>query len=620
MKPRIQRRLSKAVTSAGSSTIPPIDQYNQPVAHGHRAGPKVPAEMITYQDPQHRPKPEQASRINQTGISDRGRSGGGKELQVSQQIIDAVVQGVRDQVANLDPAHWFGPNQPLRPIAQEAAKGRLIDYTSGYNLKQMPREEEPITFEMLRGLADNCDLLRVVLETRKDQVEAIPWSIKVKSDYADSQVVAQKQDKGKANPTQLEWLSSQATRFFENPSTESDWSGWIRMIMEDLMVIDAVALYPRWMMDGSLYSIDVMDAAHIKRVIDEGGRTPLPPNPAYQQRVRGVLAADYSADELLYFMRNPRSNKFYGYSAVEQIIVTVNTAIRKALHQLQFFTEGNIPEAIAGVPETWTMEQIAEFQIYWDSLIEGNTAQRRHMKFMPLDPTKIKEVKPPELKDMYDEWLARIICFCFSISPSQLVKDSNRATAETVAEQSRKEGLLPLLSFLKRKLDRLLAKYLKMPELEFHWDIEEEVDPATQAAIDQIYVTLKVRTADEVRKDRFGQEPLSDDEKREAFGATPMDQIQRQQDQDNAAAEQAKEASPPAAGKAGGAGAKSTGPAALNPARSQGIKGPGGVEKMIGKLVVAPTINIPPNFLKVGDVNVTADLGSAIDKLMKQEG
>lgn len=561
-KPRIVRK--------ATGGIPPIDQYNMGM------GSRPQSAMVTYSEgnPQtnaEKPPSNARDRLGQP---------------IDQSIIDAIVLGVRDQIANLDPAHWFGPNQPLRPIAQEQAKGRLIDYASGYNLRQVPREEEVVSFDQLRALSNNCDVLRVVLETRKDQVEAVEWAIKIKDGY-------------ETNDEDDDQLIKLATEFFLHPSTELDWTGWIRTILEDLFVIDGVAIYPRWMLDGSLYSVDVLDAAMIKRVIDEGARTPLPPNPAYQQRVRGVLAVNYSADELFYFVRNPRSYKFYGYGPVEQIIVTVNTAIRKAIHQLQYYTEGNVPEAIAGVPETWTMAQIAEFQMYWDTLIEGNTAQRRHMKFMPLDPTKIKEIKPPELKDMYDEWLARIICFCFSVSPSQLVKDTNRATAETVAEQTRKEGLLPLLNFLRMKFNVLLARYLKMPQLEWHWDLEEEIDPATQAAIDQIYVTLKIRTPEEVRKDRFGLDALTDEEKESAW-PTPE----------------------PSLGPDGKPTDQVTGPAQIKRgiAQDPGIKGPGGTEKMIGKLVIAPTINIPERSVTVGDVVVNADVGELITKLNKVGG
>ena len=55
--------------------------------------------------------------------------------------------------------------------------GRQWDYPSGYNLSTLPRVYEPVSFQTLRGLAEGYDLLRLVIETRKDQVARLTWTI-----------------------------------------------------------------------------------------------------------------------------------------------------------------------------------------------------------------------------------------------------------------------------------------------------------------------------------------------------------------------------------------------------------------------------------------------------------
>ena len=52
--------------------------------------------------------------------------------------------------------------------------------------------------------------------------------------------------------------------------------------------------------------------------------------------------------------------------------------------------------------------------------MSGNLARRRMTKFMPAD-FKLIEARQPPLKDMYDEWLARIICYAFSVPASPFV-------------------------------------------------------------------------------------------------------------------------------------------------------------------------------------------------------
>ena len=75
--------------------------------------------------------------------------------------------------------------------------------------------------------------------------------------------------------------------------------------------------------------------------------------------------------------------------------------------------------------------------------MSGNLARRRQTKFMPAD-FKLIEARQPPLKDQYDEWLARIICYAFSVPVSPFVNQVNRATGETMRLQATQEGLVPL--------------------------------------------------------------------------------------------------------------------------------------------------------------------------------
>src|SRR5437879_2474227 len=65
---------------------------------------------------------------------------------------------------------WFGPGQAPAPSAPPEVAGRRLDYQPGINMLQQPRQYEAITFSDLRALADGHDLLRIIIETRKDQI------------------------------------------------------------------------------------------------------------------------------------------------------------------------------------------------------------------------------------------------------------------------------------------------------------------------------------------------------------------------------------------------------------------------------------------------------------------
>jgi hypothetical protein len=137
---------------------------------------------------------------------------------------------------------------------------------------------------------------------------------------------------------------------------------------------------------------------------------------------------------------------------------------------------------------------------------KATRAARRGTMFVPgRAPVDTKE---NALKDEYDEWLARVVCYAFSISPQAFVKQMNRATADTAKDIAAEEGLAPIMQWVKCLVDYIIAKYFNAPDLELGWDDERDHDPLQQAQINKIYVDAKVLHPDEVRAD-LGRDPLT---------------------------------------------------------------------------------------------------------------
>lgn len=399
---------------------------------------------------------------------------------------------------------WMGPNQPLTPVAdqpQDQARGRSFDYPVGINLHQKPRSESTkynASYDDLRALADNYDLVRLAIETRKDQLSSLTWGFRIKD--------MKKRDN---DDPRIKELSD----FFMYPDKEHDWETWLRMLVEDLLVIDAPTIYPRLTRGGGLYSLDPVDGATIKRIIDGQGRTPMPPEPAYQQILHQLPAVDYTFDELIFRPRNLRTNRLYGFSPVEQIVTTINIALRRQLYQLQYFTEGNVPDTIFAVPETWTPDQIKQFQDWWDAITTGGN--KRKGRFVPhgVNPidTKANAMQGKDDQIM-NEWLARVVCYCFNVAPTQLTVSNNRATAQTQAETAQDEGLAPLKKWVKNLMDYVVHKYFGYADLEFYFPNAEEMNPLVRAQINQIYLSSRVLDPDEVRAE-LGKEPMTEEQR-----------------------------------------------------------------------------------------------------------
>ena len=389
------------------------------------------------------------------------------------------------RITGVSPDTWFGPLQPLAPMAPPEVKGRQFDYPFGLNLNYIPRSNDGISFAELRGLADALPLLRAVIETRKDQIAGQSYAVRARS-RVDTSDVSKSIDA--------------VSRFLARPDRRHSFADWLRMLVEEMLVIDAATIYPRYARGGALYSLDIIDGATIKPLIGEDGRAPEAPDPAYQQILKGVPAADFSADELIYLPRNVRSHRLYGMSPVEQIALTINIALRRDAATLDYYRTGSTPDAFATLPKEWTADQIRSFQDYFDALMSGNLARRRQTKFMPAD-FKLIETRQPPLKDQYDEWLARIICYAFSVPASAFVAQVNRATSETLRQQATQEGLVPLKAWVKSALDHVIQDCMNEPGLEFVWVGDDAVDPLEQAQTLQILVGAGIKTREEARAD-----------------------------------------------------------------------------------------------------------------------
>jgi HK97 family phage portal protein len=384
----------------------------------------------------------------------------------------------------------FSPGYPLVPPERERV--RLWDFPVGYNTIYTPRAYEPIGFHELRALAENHDITRLAIETRKDQIEKLDWAIRPR-------------DERKPAADALQRIA-QLTEFWRKPDGEQPFATWLREILEDLLVLDAPALELRRNRGGEIIGLDVVDGATIKVLIDDTGRRPQPPAPAYEQIIHGRPWRLLTSDHLLYAPRNKRPHKAYGFGPCEQIVMTINIGLRRQLMQLQHFTEGNVPPGLLNAPDGWNAEQIRQFQEWFDSILAGNSGSRTRLIWAPTG-AKYQAFKEAPYKDEFDEWLARIVCYAFSLPPTAFTPQVNRATAQSAQQTALEEGLAPLANWVKRLVDGVIQDRMGHADLEFIWSDVQPTDPKNQASILDVYVKDGIYTLNEAR-DILGLAPV----------------------------------------------------------------------------------------------------------------
>src|SRR6185312_14127008 len=306
--------------------------------------------------------------------------------------------------------------------------------------------------------------------------------------------------------------------FLQSPDQSQTWEQWLRLLLEDMYVLDAASLYVQQTKGGKLYALHPIDGGTIKRLIDGRGWIPAPPLPAYQQILRGVVATDYTTENLLYMARNRRTNRIYGYSHVEQIIVAARLWLARQASNLEYYDKGSVPDGFVTGGKDWGPNEIDRYQKMLDEQLSGQLGERRKLKVIPAD-AKYTPTKEPALKNDYDEWLARIACFCFSVPPIPFIKEMTRATADQSASQSQSGGLEFDRKWVERMITGIIGKQLESPDYEFVFRDREAQDPLERAQIDQIYVNAQVLLPDEVRGD-LGLDPLPNGQ-----GATPRQPV-----------------------------------------------------------------------------------------------
>ena len=283
-------------------------------------------------------------------------------------------------------------------------------------------------------------------------------------------------------------------------------------------MLDAPAAEKRRDRSGRLIGLDVIPGDTVKLLVDDTGRRPLKPLPAFQQVIKGMVWADLTTDDLLYAPRNPRPNHLYGLSPVEQIVVTLTTALQRQTAQLGYFTEGNVPSGLLNAPSDWGPDAIRTLQEAWDARLAGDTGSKSRVFWAPAE-ARYQAFKDSPLKDDFDEWLARIVCYAFGLPPTPFVKQMNRSTAASDDDRAQEQGAEPRKRWWKRVADGVLADDLGRPDLEWSWCDATDVDPLVQAQIDDLNLKNGSATIDEVRN-RRGLPPVAGGEPARIYTAT----------------------------------------------------------------------------------------------------
>ena len=395
--------------------------------------------------------------------------------------------GAINPIRGLDLNQPFSPQQPVEPYGPEWNINQPVewDYSPGYNLQFQPPQVD--LFEMLRSMAKGWGVLATIIQKRTDQILRLPYEFQIIGDP-------------KADDPRLDELR----KFFKRPDRKKSFGTWQRALWADHFEIDAATIHIWRSNNGKPYALEVLDGTKIKPLIDDMGRRPDYPSPAFQQIRRGMPFLNLTEQDLIYApMRIRPERPVYGYSPVEQIFVNVAEAIKKDMYMNNFWQSGNLPDLIVTVPDNWKPAQIASFQAFFEQY-SGNPSFKTRVRFVPggMKPFDIKGSSGESLWSGRDEILIRIACFAFGMSPQAFMKMVNRSTAQSASEEAEEQGLHPELRWFKEDIMDLVVQEdwgFGYDDIEFVYLPDPQVDAKAQMETMTGYVKEGIMRRNEAR-------------------------------------------------------------------------------------------------------------------------
>lgn len=438
----------------------------------------------------------------------------------------------------------FGPNQPLLPQPIDPVRPdtgrpepRVWEYPTSWNLPGNSRREVP--WQVLRASSTGVDIIRRCIEARKKHVRTLRWAWTVRADVVED---AYNRDTKSGYEDVAQRLREEhsaeirrLTEFWREPwrcAPGGPWGfgQWINSLMEEHLTIDAIAIYPRLTVGGDLFALEQVDGSTIKPLLDWRGSQPLPPHPAYQQELYGFPRGEYAAtvtvdaggnelvengylsDELFYYRENARLFSPYGFSAVEQSLISARLYLKRQGWMLAEYDDGSTPlmflepPADPALSADFTPAKRRMWEESFNGEYSGQTAARHRAKVLPpgWQPHQPKQLDE-QFKPDYDLHLIKLVAGHFGMTATELGFSENQGLGsagwqEGQAEVQGRVGLKPDVEVLSDIINAISTRFLhNPPELEFTF-----LDPASQndAESDQVADSQMKRATITINDDR----------------------------------------------------------------------------------------------------------------------
>lgn len=398
----------------------------------------------------------------------------------------------------LTPTVPFSPGSPIVPgaINPPGESGRPDPRRYEFQVAQNINVTETrlVPFKTLRSAADQIDILRRCIEVSKAKILGLNWDVVLAEDSAEKIISEIGGNHVRAMSMAREKYTEEISRlrqFWEQPDKANGllFYDWLNIALEEILVLDAWAIWPQPTVGGELYGLQILDGSTIKPLIDDRGMRPAPPFPAYQQILYGFPRSEFAApsegenadgeftsDEMAYLIRNRRTTTVYGYSPTERALPLADIYLRRQQWLRAEYTDGVTPELMMKTDANFgnNPDLLRAYENIFNSDLAGQTQQRMRVRLLPagMEPVQY-EGYGERFKDTLDEYLVNSICGHYGVLPSEIGFNPKGGLGGAgfqlgQAESSEVIGAIPLATWVGRMISHLSYTFLGMPrELEF---------------------------------------------------------------------------------------------------------------------------------------------------------
>jgi len=403
----------------------------------------------------------------------------------------------------------------------------------------------------MRALAKSPYVWQVT-STIIDEIGAIDWDIvpierdEPDEDESDSDIV-EDFTAPKVDIAQVKRIK-EVKEFFNNPNgNDESFNFLIRSAVRDILEIDSGVWVKVFNRAGKMVQLFARDGGTFLKNPDIhgylGNRSAYVPMPGqfedeeskktfyantvvqsaayFQYGWVAMMPIPFGTREIVYMMRNSRSDSIYGRSPVQILQDVLQTLIYGSTYNLDYFVNNNMPDGVIQLLGA-NQEQMNAFRERFEQQFKkqdswGNWRKIFH-KF-PISNSEVKftpfALKPQEMGIIEQQtWFSKLVWSCFGVTPSELgyTEGSNRATEMVQSKVFKRKAIRPLLRVLEYHINTQIIPEFGYDDVEFKfndYDVNEDLE---KHKLYEIQLRNSIKTINEVREE-IGMHPVEGGDK-----------------------------------------------------------------------------------------------------------